>query len=382
MLIPVLVLLLLDRGMSIAEVGLASAAQGLMVMALELPTGALADSHGRRAVLLSASLFDLASIGLLLTADSIGMLVLVFALQGVYRALESGPLDAWFVDSTQAVDPTAKIEDALGAAGAVLGASIAVATVGAGALVALDPVPGVDPLMVPLLVSLVLRMLNVVAIAVLMTEPGRPIGRNTRVTGVIGDSLHLIRASRMLQALMVVELLWGAGMVAFETLTPARLEEVTGSAAQAAAIFGPVTAVAWLSSAGAAAVVPRLAIRVGATRAGALLRIVQGITVAGIGISSGAVGVIIAFLLTMAVHGAANPVHQGLLHRSVDGPANRSTVVSANSLSAQFGGALGMIALTSLADATTRSTAIVTGAVLLAAAAPVYLIPSTRPPRR
>lgn len=375
MLIPVMVLLLLDRHLSIAEIGLASAAQGVIVMALELPTGALADSLGRRAVLLSASLFDLASIGLLLTADSVAMLVMVFGLQGVFRALDSGPLDAWFVDSVQAVDPAADIEGALGAAGAVLGVSIAVATVLAGGLVALDPIAAVDALLLPVLVSLVLRLVNVVAIAALMTEPAQHIRRATpQFPAAIGDAVLLIRSSRMLRALLVVEVLWGAGMVAFETLTPARLEEVTGNAGRAAAVFGPVTAAAWLASAGAAAAVPRLAIRMGPARAGAALRVLQGITAAGIGIASGTVGVVVAFLLTMAVHGAANPVHQGLLHRSIDGPTNRSTVVSANSLSAQFGGAVGMVTLTALADATTRSTAVIVGAVLLAIAAPIYLI--------
>ncbi len=376
LLIPVLVLLLLDRGVSISDIGLASATQGFVVMLLELPTGALADSRGRRAVLIAAALFDLTSISLLLIADSVALLIPVFALQGFFRALESGPLDAWFVDSAQRIDPSADIEQAMSAAGAVLGVSLAAGTAGAGILVAVDPVVAVNPLVLPLLVSLALRLVHVVATAVLMVEEGETTVEpsSDRVGVVIREAVQIIGSSRGLRALLAVELLWGAGMVAFESLTPVRLEAVTGSAAAAAAVFGPVTAVAWLASAAAAAAVPRLIRRLGATWTGALLRLVQGLTVAAIAVAAGVAGVVIAFLATMAVHGAANPVHQGLLHRSVQGSRNRSTVLSANSLCGQLGGAVGVIALTALADRVSLGAAIVTGAVILAAATPLYLL--------
>jgi len=55
LLIPVLVLLLLERGLTLGQIGLVAAAQGLVVMLLELPTGALADALGRRRVLLGRS---------------------------------------------------------------------------------------------------------------------------------------------------------------------------------------------------------------------------------------------------------------------------------------------------------------------------------------
>jgi predicted MFS family arabinose efflux permease len=73
-----------------------------------------------------------------------------------------------------------------------------------------------------------------------------------------------------------------------------------------------------------------------------------------------------------------------MLHRAVVGPSTRATVVSANSLTAQTGGALGGIALGALADATSLTTATLAGAAVLAIAAPLYLlagraIPSAEP---
>jgi predicted MFS family arabinose efflux permease len=104
------------------------------------------------------------------------------------------------------------------------------------------------------------------------------------------------------------------------------------------------------------------------------LRIAQGAAVLGIAFAGGPLGVVIAFMLTMGIHGAANPVHQGLLHRAVLDSRSRATIVSANHLTAQTGGLLGGIGLGVLADATSLTIAIIVGAVILAGAAPLYLL--------
>jgi DHA1 family tetracycline resistance protein-like MFS transporter len=122
-----------------------------------------------------------------------------------------------------------------------------------------------------------------------------------------------------------------------------------------------------------AALVPFLARRIGAPWTGAVLRIAQGATVVGMGLFAGPVGVIAAFLLCYTVHGAANPVHSGLLHRQVDGPY-RGSLISLNSMVSQPAGALGMVVLTAIAARQSVSTALIVGAVVLAAAAPLYLV--------
>ena len=63
-----------------------------------------------------------------------------------------------------------------------------------------------------------------------------------------------------------------------------------------------------------------------------------------------------------------------MLHRGVVDANTRATVVSVNSLTAQTGAMLGGIALGLLADATSLTVAIVVGAVILSAAAPLYLV--------
>jgi hypothetical protein len=73
------------------------------------------------------------------------------------------------------------------------------------------------------------------------------------------------------------------------------------------------------------------------------------------------------------VHGAANPVHVGLLHRQVDGPY-RASVLSLNSMISQPGSALGLVVLTAIAAHAGTTVAMLTGAVVLAVAAPLYLV--------
>jgi predicted MFS family arabinose efflux permease len=380
LLIPVLVLILLDRGFSLTQIGLIASVQGLVVLLLELPTGALADAVGRRPVLLVANLFLLASVALLAVADSLILLALSFALQGAYRALESGPLDAWYVDAAQAADTDADIGRGFAQGGVVLGVAIAVGSLLSSGLVLLGPVGPVDPLVLPVLAALIVQFASIAAIYRLMIEPHRDFtarawgGSVRQAPAVVQNAARMIRTSHVLLALLGVELLWGFGMTAFETFTPVKLADVTGNADTAAALLGPTTTAAWLVSAAGAAVVPLLSRRFGTVQAAAALRVAQGLAVGALALVTGPLGVIAAFLVTMTIHGASNPAHLELLHRAVEGPGQRVTVASANGMVAQGGGALGGIALGALADTANLTAAILVGAAVLAAAAPLYLV--------
>ncbi len=378
LLIPVMVLLMLERGIGLSQIGLVFAIQGFVVLGLELPTGGLADALGRKPVLVAAAAFSLASLAIFAVAQTVWMFAVALLLQGIYRALESGPLDAWYVDAALAADPKADLEGGLSAAGVVTGVSIASGALLAGGLVALGPMGGVSALTVPVIVAVALSAVNLAALAWLLVEdrPGRGV-RAVResvraVPGTIGSAVRLVRRSRIVLALICVEIFWGFGMVTFETLLPVRLSDVVGNPDTAAALLGPAGSAAWLASAGGAALAPLVARRIGVPLTAGLLRILQGATVVAMGLLAGPVGVLTAFLVCYVIHGASNPLHMALLHRQVDGPY-RTTIVSLNSMMGQPAAAVGAIALTALAAATSVSTAMVVGAVVLALAAPLYL---------
>ena len=116
-------------------------------------------------------------------ADSVALFAASTALQGVFRALDSGPLEAWYVDATLAAEPDAEIEKGLGAASAVLSVAIAIGALTSGGPRRAGSVPGHPEPVLPLIVALGLNVLNLVAIAVLMTE--------TRVARGLGSSRDL-----------------------------------------------------------------------------------------------------------------------------------------------------------------------------------------------
>ncbi|WP_305786693.1 MFS transporter [Symbioplanes lichenis] len=375
LMIPVGVLLPLDRGLTLAQWGSAAALQGLIVLLLELPTGGLSDAIGRRPVLIIAGVVDLAALSLLTFADTVAMFTLYFVLQGVYRALDSGPLDAWYVDHALAADPEADFETGLAHSGTVVGVAIGAGALLTGGLVAWGPLG----LTLPVYVALLCQLVALAAVVVLLTEdrPARGVvALLASVRGVpaaVAGALGLLRRSRVIVALIAVELFWGFGMVAFESLTPVRLADVLGDADRASALMGPVGSVAWLASAAGAALIPFLVRRIGAPWTGFTLRVVQGVTVAGMALFAGPVGVIASFLVCYAVHGASSPVHMGLLHRQVEGPY-RASLLSLNSMVAMPAGSVGMIVLTAIASGASLVAALAVGAVVLALAAPLYLV--------
>ncbi|EWM64464.1 major facilitator superfamily transporter [Micromonospora sp. M42] len=386
LLMPVMILLMQERGLTLSQIGLVATAQGLVVLALELPTGGFADALGRKPVLVAAWAIGLGSLALMAVADSFWMFFLVWALQGVYRALDSGPMESWYVDATLAADPKAEYERGLGWAGTVIGVAIGAGALLSGGLVALGPVGPVSALALPVIVAAVLQAVSIVALLALMAErrpASGPAALRASVVDaprMVGQAVGLLRRNRVLAALVAVELFWGFGMVTFESLLPVRLAEVLDDPARAAALLGPAGTAAWLANAAGAALTPFLLRRLGAAPAAALMRILQGVTVVGMGLLAGPVGILIAYLACYTVHGASNPLHMGLLHRQVDGAVPHQRAV-AQLDGRPAAGALGAVTLTALADATNVSTAMIVGGVVLAVAAPLYL-PAWRAARR
>jgi predicted MFS family arabinose efflux permease len=389
LLIPVTAVLMQSRGLSLAQIGLVMAVQGGVVIVLELPTGGLADALGRRPVLLVASVVDLASLTLLLTAHTPAAFMVAGAVQGVFRALESGPLEAWFVDTSLGIEPRAPIERGLARGAAAIGLAISSGALAAAGLSVLPPVGGVDPLALPVVAALGLRVVDIVALALLVTEDGTRLDVSVArasvaaAPGVVRSTVRLVTHSRGLLALVAVELLWGAGIVAVELFSGPRMVELLGDPERGVAVFALAVAAGWsISALGSAATGRLTAFLGGPARAGAVLRVVQGAAVAVMALGGGPLGLVTGYLGFYLVHGSANVVHYGMVHRLVDAD-HRTTVVSANSLASRLGGAAGTTGLGALATGAGIPAALAVAACVLAAAAPLYLVARRpRPPAR
>ena len=391
LLLPLMVVMMQERGLSLTTIGLLWAVQGVVVLVLELPTGGLADAAGRRPVLLGAGTLSLAATIVWAFAGNVTWFVVAMAVDGIYRALESGPLESWYVDASQAADPDVDIESGLARKGLVLGVAIAAGALLGGGL-ALVPQPDALPVLaLPLLVSAAMRLGDLAAIAALLVEVRPWRGMDTPAVSrrpampwqgagtTIAGAARLLRASPALVALAAIEMVWGAGMTGVELLSAPRMVELVGDARSGIGAIAVAGAVAWSISGVGANLAPWLARITGSWVGAAIVtRIVQGAAVAAAAVVAGPAGLLTAYLGFYLVHGAANVAHYGLVHRNV-GPEHRATMVSVNSLTSRVGGTVAGPVLGAVATAAGIPAAFGVCAVLLALPAPLYLVARNRP---
>lgn len=381
LIIPVVALLPLQRGLTIAEFGAVSAVQGIVVLCLELPTGGFTDAIGRKPVFLASAVFALGSYVVYALAEVPLAFVAANVLAGIFRALDSGPLNAWFVDAVHDDDPHDRggvVARGLSGAASVVGASIATGAVLSALSIAWAPFGRSTSLALPYWIAAALAVMQIVVTAMLMRED-----RSTRVAGLLDSvratpatvlaGVRLLGRSRVLRALIAVELFWGFGIVAFESFMPIRLSELVSDRGQAASLMGPVTAAAWGFSALGAAMVPFLLRRWSMVAVSVTLRIVQGATVVAMGVAAGPVGLVVGLFATYAVHSAAGAIYETLLHEQV-GSQNRATALSLASMAMQPAASVGAIVLGLLATGASTGIALMVGGGVLALAAPFFLV--------
>jgi MFS family permease len=365
--VTVTTLLPLERGLSVTQALTALSVTGFAVFLLELPTSGLADALGRRPLLVAAAVLQVAAAVLFLTAHTFWAFALAAAVTGVFRALDSGPLEAWFVDTVHATEPGADVDRPLAAHSTVLGVSIAAGALVSGGLVWWHPFDAWSALTLPYAVYAGLTTVHLVAVAVLVREvprapapladaaatatpahagsgagsdagsragsPARSkvLASARQAPGVVRDGLRLARDNQVLRWLLLVEVFWSVGMVVFETFQPIRLSELLGGTAAGASVAGPAAAAGWAVFAGGAALTGLATPRIGVARTAIVARVLNGLGAVWMGLALGPVGLVAAYLVTYGLHGACGPAYQALLHREAES-RNRSTVLSMASM--------------------------------------------------
>ncbi len=102
-LIPILSLILLNKGLTLSTLPAGLAACSIAILIFELPGGILSDWIGRKRIFLIAQVFYLAGLGLLLISQTPAAAMIAMALYGIARAASSGSLDALTMDAVLAV---------------------------------------------------------------------------------------------------------------------------------------------------------------------------------------------------------------------------------------------------------------------------------------
>ena len=358
----------LERGLTVAQTLAAASLTGITVFALELPTSGFADAFGRRPVYVASAVVSVVAGAVFYTATAWWQFAVAAVLTGVFRALDSGPLEAWFVDTVHENEPAADVDRALSAQGTLLGIGMAVGAIASGGLIWWHPFPGQSALLLPGLIYICLSVVHVGAVLVLLREPRahvdstsarRALASVREAPGIVRGGLGMLRHNRVLAGLMVVELFWSAAMVVFETFNPIRLAQLLGSESAAGALIGPVSSAGWGVFALGAALSGLVSRRIGVTRTALLARVLNGLGAMVMGLVGGPVALVAAYLVTYTLHGCAGPMHAALLHREATA-RNRATVLSMNSMvaflsfsvTASLGGLLAARASTPVAMAT------------------------------
>ena len=371
--VPVMVLLAQSRGLSLADVGLLFAVYGLLLAGLELPTGGLADVIGRKPVLLASTGLHLAGALVFAFAHSLPAFLLAIGLKGVGRALLSGPLEAWYVDTVHAADPDADVAPGLARQSAADGGGLAVGALVGGALPAL--VGG--SLAAPFLLAAALDLVYIAALLGLLVETRPPREGSLRrelaagvraVPATVGGALRLAVLDRPLRVVLLLTAVGGVAIVSFELLGPPRFAELAGGREEGAAVLGTVQAVSFGAAAVGALLAPGLRrLLGGSTRwTCAVLALLGAVGVGAFGTAQVVVLAAGAATGYYVAHAGQWPLLSAVLHSRVTA-AQRATAVSAMSLAMTLGGLAGNLVLPRVADAvgTDRAFQAAGGLVLL-----------------
>jgi len=115
--VPVIALLQLEKGLNLFQIGISMAIYSGTIVLLELPTGGLSDTIGRKKVYLISLMIKFGAAFVLLITQDFQGIISGFLLLGMARAFSSGSMDAWFVDEFHLINPKGNLQEALAIAG-------------------------------------------------------------------------------------------------------------------------------------------------------------------------------------------------------------------------------------------------------------------------
>jgi len=386
--VAVVALALADRGMDLFQISLLFGVYSLTTMAMELPFGGLADSIGRKPVFLAAVVASLVSLALFLSTSDFYVLALSFAFIGFGRALRSGTLDAWFVETFRAEAPGVDVQPALAKAQWANAIGLAMGAICGGLLPdLLGPAAeraGFRIYDVSYVVSFAV-MLGVFGFTtVAIVEPPRPrTGAALRagfatVPAVIRDAGLLAMRHPTLSLLLAALAFFLMASNPVEVIWPVHARPMLDEG-YANTVIGVVTAGYFFSIALGASLSARIS-RLFRRRHAVTLAVSFACLAAAqvaLALQGGIIGFVAVFVLYSVILGVIETPASSILHRCVE-DGQRSTMLSLRSLIQQLGGALGLVLAGAAAELYSTPAAWIGGAGFLVTALGLTVILARR----
>ena len=388
---PVLVLLLRARGLELPAIGALFAVYTVVVILLELPTGSFADVLGRRRTLVISRILSVVSLAGMAFATDVFQFAAVMALAGTARALQSGPLEAWYVDSVRAADPEADVRRGISRAWAVEAAALAIGAIVGGLLPSLvnglPPDGLLVPLSIPWLAAAVLQGLGLFAVLLLMVEPPNgvhaPVGRIVRdVPSTVANGLRLAGGDRTIRLVLGATAAFGFALSALETVAPVQFATLLGGEDQASGAYGVLVTLAFFGTSLGSAAAQRAAAVIGSgPRTAALVSALMAVALGGMATGASFLVVAALYVAFYLFAGLAGPLNNETLHQRVEAD-QRATLLSVVSLAQMSGGLASNLLIPAIAAVSFGLGWMVAGAVVLGGAILLAMLPRTIPRRQ
>lgn len=357
--LPFMVITPVARGLSLGEIGAVFAVHSAVAIALEVPSGALADVLGRRRVMLVGAALTAASLLAFALAQAVVAFMAAVGLLAAGRALISGSLEAWYVDSLRSLDPAAPLSRGLSRGTTAEGLAMALGALVAGGLVTLAG-PGGDGVLSGYGVAALAAALAAVGylggIAALVHErPER--GRSSDASASFGRRAAEVFTTARVEAagsvavrvVFLTGVAFGVCYTVVELLWQPRLADLLGDPDSHGVVFGGLAAASMLAVALGAGLSQPVNRRLG-LRLGYLLALALGaLCIALLGAPRSAAGFALVYLLAYLALGLAEPMHYELLNDAV-GPTARATLISAEGLATQGGALVANLSVGALAS--------------------------------
>ncbi len=385
--LALLILLLQARGLDLFQISLVFGIHSLTVVLLEVPTGSLADIVGRKHVTIWAAVLMLIGFSIFLIAFSFPLMLLGGIVYGASRALASGSLDAWAVDTVLALDADFPLQALFAKSGVATLGGLAFGTL-CGSIISLWhpylPLEGnamLTPYALPLVASLVVQAIRLLLIVVLVREDRPVVARKwqealTTMPEFIGDSLQMTRQSKLLRWLLLTGFTGSFVMVSLENFWQPHFANLMPWDGHNSVAFGVIMAGNFVLGAIGNMLSGLLAQRLG-NRLGLLaggIELLRGVALLLlVGQSNLYLGAMWFWLLYFGM-GMAGPAVGVMMHGEISAE-KRSTMLSIQSMISYLGIAIGSVVLGAIADATSIGTAwAVGGCVLIALLLPYVKI--------